>query len=79
MVNFYIGIVEDNKDPQRVGRCRVRIAGLYDSLSTTDLPWLMAITPTNLDKVIKPPAIGSQVVCISLDEHNHNILILLAI
>lgn len=76
MSKIYFGFVEDNKDPLRVGRCRVRIAGLYDSLSLDDLPWLIPICPPNLDTVIKPPKIGSQVICISLDEHNHNILIL---
>lgn len=73
---IHFGIVEDNNDPLRVGRCKVRIVGLYDSLKTEDMPWLIPICPTNLDKVIKPPKIGTQVVCLSLDEHNQTILIL---
>lgn len=35
----YIGIVIDNKDPQQIGRCKIRVHGLHDDFSTDDLPW----------------------------------------
>lgn len=35
----YIGVVEDNKDPEKLGRCRIRVHGLYDDIPTADLPW----------------------------------------
>lgn len=76
MNNLYLGIVEDNVDPLKIGRCRVRLAGLYDSLDKEDLPWLLPISPINLDTMVKPPNIGTQVICISLDDNNHNILML---
>lgn len=37
----YIGVVEDNNDPLKHGRCRVRVHGLYDDIATKDLPWAL--------------------------------------
>ena len=34
----YLGFVEDNNDPEKLGRLRVRIAP-YSELNTEDLPW----------------------------------------
>lgn len=34
----YLGTVEDNNDPEKLGRIKVRIA-LYTDLATEDLPW----------------------------------------
>lgn len=76
MKNIHFGFIEDNVDPLNAGRCKVRIVGLYDSLKKEDLPWLMSISPVSLDTMVKPPKIGEQVICISLDEDNQTILIL---
>jgi len=35
----YNGVVEDNNDPERNGRCRIRVMGLYDGIETELLPW----------------------------------------
>lgn len=35
----YLGIVEDNNDPLKHGRVRVRLHGLYDDIPTHALPW----------------------------------------
>lgn len=35
----YMGIVEDPNDPRKEGRCKVKIFGIHDDLSTEDLPW----------------------------------------
>lgn len=35
----YVGTVEDNKDPEKIGRCRIRVHGLYDDIPVEDLPW----------------------------------------
>lgn len=46
---FYIGLVEDNIDPKRKGRIKVRIDRLHgkkddtDSIPTEDLPWAVPI------------------------------------
>lgn len=38
---FYRGIVEDNNDPSKIGRVKVRIFGIHDDsgVNTADLPW----------------------------------------
>lgn len=47
--NWWIGVVEDRNDPEKMGRCRVRIFGYHtDSrvlLPTKDLPWAIPIQP----------------------------------
>lgn len=47
--NWWIGMVEDRDDPEKVGRCRVRIFGYHSDnkllLPTEDLPWAIAIMP----------------------------------
>lgn len=40
----YIGVIEDNNDPLKYGRCRIRVHGLYDDIPTEELPWA---TPKN--------------------------------
>lgn len=36
---IFIGIVEDNADPKRLGRVKVRIESVYDEMPTEDIPW----------------------------------------
>ena len=47
--NWWIGVVEDRMDPEKLGRCRVRIFGYHsesrDLLPTKDLPWAIPIQP----------------------------------
>lgn len=47
--NWWIGVVEDRKDPEYLGRCRVRIFGYHtdnkELLPTKDLPWAVPIQP----------------------------------
>ena len=47
--NWWIGVVEDRMDPEKMGRCRVRIFGYHTEskliLPTTDLPWATPIQP----------------------------------
>jgi type VI secretion system secreted protein VgrG len=47
--NWWIGVVEDRMDPEKLGRCRVRIFGYHtDSkiiLPTKELPWATPIQP----------------------------------
>jgi len=35
----YIGIVEDNQDPKKLGRCRVRVIDIFDEIPVEDIPW----------------------------------------
>lgn len=47
--NWWIGVVEDRMDPEKLGRCRVRIFGYHtdsrELLPTKDLPWAIPIQP----------------------------------
>jgi hypothetical protein len=35
----YIGIVEDNADPKKLGRVKVRVLDIFDEMKLEDLPW----------------------------------------
>jgi len=35
----YIGIVEENQDPKKLGRCRVRVIDIFDEIPVEDIPW----------------------------------------
>lgn len=35
----YTGIVEDNNDPRRLGRCKIRIPFSYNDIPTSNIPW----------------------------------------
>jgi len=73
------GFVENNVDPLKVGRCQVRLIGYHtndtNQIPSDELYWCQSINPPNLS-VINPPSIGSQVICISLDDTFQNVLIL---
>ncbi len=52
--NIYIGVVEDNNDPNKTGRVKVRILGLHTSIKMkssteglliSDLPWAIPANP----------------------------------
>jgi len=49
-----IGVVEDNNDPNKAGRCKVRILGIHtpnkikgqkDGIPTSELPWAISAVP----------------------------------
>ena len=46
---WFVGVVEDRKDPKTLGRLRVRCLGYHtekiDDLKTEDLPWAHVMTP----------------------------------
>jgi len=35
----YVGIVEENIDPRKIGRCRVRVIDIFDDIPVEDIPW----------------------------------------
>lgn len=47
---WWTGMVEDNNDPLRLGRCRVRMVGIHtpdkEELPTKSLPWAHCLQPT---------------------------------
>lgn len=47
--NFWVGVIEDRNDPEKMGRVRVRVVGLHtddrNELPTAGLPWAMVCMP----------------------------------
>jgi hypothetical protein len=41
----YIGLVVDNRDPDKFGRCKVRVHGLHDGFLSDELPWAIPEFP----------------------------------
>ena len=35
----YIGVVEDNDDPKKLGRVRIRVLDIFDEIPIEDIPW----------------------------------------
>lgn len=63
--NWWIGVVEDNNDPLKLGRAKVRIYGYHtdnlEELPTKHLPWVQPLTPSNNSKTFSPPRLGDYV------------------
>ena len=47
--SWWVGVVENRNDPERLGRCKVRIFGYHteniSDMPTDDLPWAIPMTP----------------------------------
>jgi len=57
---IYFGIVEDNKDPNRSGKIKVRVQGLFDDIPTEDIPY--ASPYSSIDgKSFSVPVVGKVV------------------
>jgi len=54
---LYMGIVEDNYDPKRKGRIKVRVQSLYNNIDTNDIPFASPFMDI-AGKEYKIPAIG---------------------
>ena len=37
----YIGVVEDNQDPDKLGRVKIRVMDIFDDIEVEDIPWAM--------------------------------------
>jgi len=59
----YIGIVEDNNDPKRLGRCKVRIVNVFEEIDTEDIPWASPWKDINGNE-FNAPEVGKVVTCV---------------
>jgi len=57
---LYVGIVEENIDPRKQGRIKVRVQTLYHEITTEDIPWASPFA-TLAGKGFEVPAIGKLV------------------
>jgi hypothetical protein len=64
----YVGIVEDNLDPKKLGRIRVRVMDVFDLLPLDEIPWAMPWKDLNGNQYITPD-IG-KVVMVVFDQGN---------
>lgn len=44
---IFLGIVEDNKDPDRENKCRIRVINVFDGIPIEDIPWASPWKDTN--------------------------------
>lgn len=51
----YFGVVEDNNDPDRLNRCKIRVFSLFDGIDVEDIPWA---SPTEYSTVSYLPEVG---------------------
>lgn len=58
--NIFIGFIEDNMDPKKLGRCRIRVATVYDDIPTSDIPWATPFKDLN-GNAFNVPEIGKVV------------------
>ena len=77
---WFVGVVEDRNDPERIGRVRVRCLGYHTKdltrIATEDLPWAVVMSPTDTPSMNglghTPPFLveGSWVVGFFRDPHD---------
>lgn len=60
--NWWVGVVENRKDPLNLGRCQIRIFGWHtenkQQLPTAELPWSLPVLPSNNSKTFTTPVEG---------------------
>ncbi len=64
----FIGVVADNKDPKKLGRCRVRVVNIFDLIPVEDIPWATPRKDVN-GNYFNVPEVG-KIVNVYFDEGN---------
>lgn len=65
----YVGTVIDNKDPKRLGRCRVKVLDVYDNIRESDIPWATPQKDLNGNQFILPEV--GKIVSVTFDNQNY--------
>ena len=80
---WWMGVVENRKDPLKVGRCQVRIFGWHTDninlIPSEDLPWATTILSANTSERTKPPKEGDFVVGFFVDSESGQAPIILGV
>jgi hypothetical protein len=65
---IFIGVVEENMDPKKLCRCRVRVLNIFDDIPTEDIPWATPWKDLNGNASTVPDK--GKVVSVVFDEGN---------
>lgn len=66
--HIFIGVVEDNQDPKKLGRCKCRVLNIFDDIPVEDIPWATPWKDLNGNQFILPEV--GKVLSIVFDEGN---------
>lgn len=66
--NIFIGVVEDNDDPKKLGRCKIRVMNIFDEIPKEDLPWASPWKDLNGNSILVPEL--GKVVSVVFDNGN---------
>jgi hypothetical protein len=64
----YVGVVEDNQDPEKIGRVKVRVMDVFDEIDVNDIPWAMPWKDLNGNQFNSPEK--GKVVMVVFDQGN---------
>jgi LAS superfamily LD-carboxypeptidase LdcB len=74
--NLWLGVIEDNNDPKRKGRVKVRIDYMHGDIPTEDLPWSQPLQGLSGYEFSVPPL--NKVVMVSFPTNNMHFSLYLA-
>jgi hypothetical protein len=66
----YVGVVEDNQDPKKMGRVKVRVMDVFDDIPLEDIPWAMPWKDLNGNEFNLPEK--GKVVMVVFDQGNQD-------
>lgn len=66
----YVGVVEDNLDPKKLARLKIRVMDVYEGIETEDLPWAYPWKDLNGNSY-NLPEVG-KIVIVVFDQGNEN-------
>ena len=77
---MHFGIVKDIKDPKKIGRVKVKVFDLHDSINVSDLAWSQVLMPANVPARLGVGAsvnllVGTLVACVPLDKMKQEFIV----